>query len=152
MPSRLPLCTIAPVPEAAKHNGRILVADDHALNIELVRRGLAIMNVQIDAVENGAKLLEQLEKASYDLILMDIQMPVMDGIEATQHIRRSETPYRSVPILAFTARVMREQQEHYMSIGIDEIVKKPFSLTDLREVVTRWLNKAQALKSEEDAP
>jgi DNA-binding response OmpR family regulator len=47
---------------------------------------------------------------------------------------------------------MREQQEHYMSIGIDEIVKKPFSLTDLREVVTRWLNKAQALKSEEDAP
>lgn len=143
---------IKPVPQTSSYQGQILVADDHALNIELVRRGLAMLNVQIDAVENGQELLEMLEKNTYDLILMDIQMPIMDGIEATRRIRRSDTPYRSIPILAFTARVMREQQEHYMSIGIDEIIKKPFSLTDLRDVIKRWLQKVQAAKSGEDAP
>jgi CheY-like chemotaxis protein len=118
---------------------RILVADDYPVNIELVIRALEHLDIQVDAVENGQQALEQLEQDHYDLILMDIQMPVMDGMEATQRIRASSVPYRDVPILALTASVMREEQDEYLSMGVNDIICKPFSVKNLRQVVLKWL-------------
>lgn len=119
--------------------GRILVADDHVDNLEIIRSALSTMPVVVDFVENGKQVLDQLDQAKYDLILMDIQMPVMDGIEATEHIRQSDAVYRDIPILALTASVMRHEKEHYIRIGMNKVISKPFSIQELRSVVANWL-------------
>lgn len=119
--------------------GRILVADDYVDNREIIRSALSIMPVEVDFVENGQQVLEKLDQKDYDLILMDIQMPVMDGIEATEQIRQSSAIYRDIPILALTASVMRHQKEHYIRIGINKVISKPFSIQELRNIVTNWL-------------
>lgn len=120
-------------------SGRILVADDYEDNREIIRTALSAMSLTIDFVENGQEALNQLKRENYDLILMDIQMPVMDGVEATQYIRESDAPYRDIPILALTASVMRHQQEEYLNIGINKVISKPFSIQKLRKVVREWL-------------
>lgn len=121
--------------------GRILVADDYPDNLEIIRGALDSLDVEIDFVNNGEEVLDQIEKADYDLVLMDIQMPVMDGVEATKRIRQSTSLYRDVPILAITASVMRHEQNHYLSIGINQVIGKPFSIQQLRNIVQEWLAK-----------
>ncbi|NJL32833.1 MAG: response regulator [Chloroflexaceae bacterium] len=105
---------------------------------------LAKLAIEVDVATNGEEALKQLEQASYDLVLMDIQMPVMDGMETTRRIRQSNQPYRNVPIIALTANVMREQQDEYLALGVDDILSKPFSIKHLREVVQRWLDHRRA--------
>ena len=119
--------------------GRILVADDHANNRKIIKNALSSMAVSIDFVENGQEVLDQLKRTTYDLILMDIQMPIMDGIEATEHIRQSDANYRDVPILALTASVMSHEKEKYLSIGINKVISKPFSTNKLRRIIREWL-------------
>jgi len=127
-----------------KTTGRILVADDYKDNQDIISGVLSSLAVEIDFVSNGQEVLNLLEKHHYDLILMDIQMPVMDGVEATKRIRKSTLPYRDVPILAITASVMRHEQEHYLSIGINEVIGKPFSIQQLRDIVKEWLIKTHS--------
>ncbi|QPC84952.1 response regulator [Phototrophicus methaneseepsis] len=123
--------------------GRVLIADDYDMNVDLVKRGLSGIQIQVDSVDNGQKALEQLEKETYDLVLMDIQMPVLDGIEATKQIRNSSKPYRHVPIIALTASVMLDEQKRYLEMGINQIISKPFSIRELRETVLQWLEKTE---------
>lgn len=126
--------------------GRILLVDDYPLNIDLVTSALSSIDVVVDYAENGQEALDRLSTAQYDLILMDMQMPVMDGLEATQRIRESGMPYRSIPILALTASVMREEQAHYLAVGVNEIIAKPFSVKHLRETVKQWLTRTSTVK------
>ncbi len=118
---------------------RVLLVDDYPVNVDLVRYALADLPLQIDLAENGQQALDQLAAAAYDLVLMDMHMPVMDGMEATRRIREAAAPYRAIPILAFTANVMREQQARYLAIGVDAIISKPFAVSHLRDMVQHWL-------------
>ncbi len=121
------------------YQGRILLAEDYHLNVRLVTHALIDMGAVIDIAGNGQVVLEYLMKETYDLILMDMQMPVMDGREATRLIRESSAPYRDIPIIALTASVMRDEQEHYYELGVNAIIGKPFAIEELRLAVQQWL-------------
>lgn len=121
--------------------GRILIVDDYRDNIELITSALNGFAVEIDVVEDGQQALDKLAQHAYDLVLMDIQMPVMDGVTATQHIRASESDYADIPIIALTASVMRHQKDKYLANGINRVIAKPFSLKQIRKEVRYWLAK-----------
>jgi len=122
--------------------GRVLLADDYSVNIDLVCQALKSVDVIVDAVANGQQVLDKLAENTYDLILMDIQMPVMDGVEATQQIRKSGAAYQDIPIVALTASVMQDEQKHYLAMGMNAVISKPFSVHHLREMVVNWLEDA----------
>ncbi len=130
---------VQPPTENQTERARVLLADDLPVNVDLVRYALGDAQIHVDAVENGQQLLEQLEQTGYDLILMDVQMPVMDGIEATRRIRQSNAVFRDIPILALTASVMPEERDRYQEAGINAIISKPFSIKHLREIVSQWI-------------
>jgi CheY-like chemotaxis protein len=118
---------------------RVLLAEDHAANRMVVQRMLEMMGCKIDSVVNGREAVEAMERAAYDLVLMDIQMPVMDGLAATVAIRRNEASRgRHTPILAYTAHTMEEDHQSCLEAGMDGFVHKPILIKDLCEALARW--------------
>jgi CheY-like chemotaxis protein len=111
----------------------ILVAEDNAINQKLIERILNKLGYQIAMVGNGNEVLEKLHTERYDVILMDIQMPIMDGMETTRIIRKTQThqPY----IIALTANAMPEERESYLKAGMDEYISKPMRLERLTDVL-----------------
>ncbi|SEA50247.1 hybrid sensor histidine kinase/response regulator [Pedobacter hartonius] len=111
---------------------KILVAEDNLINQKLIERVLNKLGYQIELVDNGKQALEQLRLDHYDMVLMDIQMPVMDGMEATKVIREtlSYQPY----IVALTANAMPEERDIYLKGGMDEYISKPMNLEKLKEI------------------
>ena len=93
---------------------------------------------QVDLVRNGAEAVSAVQAKPYDLILMDVQMPVMDGLTATQHIRSLDGPARTVPIIAMTANVYAEQVAHCLEAGMSAHIGKPFDRAELCEIVVKW--------------
>jgi CheY-like chemotaxis protein/HPt (histidine-containing phosphotransfer) domain-containing protein len=93
----------------------------------------------IDIAENGAEAVSAIEKRGYDLILMDIQMPVMDGFEATRRIRAIDGVRGETPIVAITANVMIGMEESYIAAGMNAVVGKPFTPKTMLDTVQRWL-------------
>ena len=85
----------------------------------------------MDTAINGKEALEKLKKKTFDLILMDIQMPIMDGFEATKEIRKSSAKYANIPIVALTAGVMAEDLEKCLEIGMNDFLTKPVEYNDL---------------------
>lgn len=132
----------APTPYA-RHPGqppRILLAEDNPMNQQLVKRLLEPRGYEVVVVNNGAEAVAAIQKNGFDLILMDIQMPVMDGITATQAIRALEPPYRGrVPILALTAHVLPADQERCLAAGMDGYITKPIQARRLIETVEAFL-------------
>ena len=120
----------------------ILVAEDNEINQLIIKKILLAEGAQIKLVDNGQKCVDALtEKSEYDLVLMDIQMPEMDGIEATKIIRRSlNQSIANIPIVALTANVMKEDVDLYMEIGMNDHIGKPIELDKLKIVVKRTLN------------
>ncbi len=118
--------------------GRILVADDEPMNREIVVRALEQFGYKVDSARNGQEVIEQLDDHEYSLILMDIYMPVMDGIEATRQIRALDTKKRQIPIIALTASIQADERQTYLDAGISAIIGKPFSLRELRDTVEVW--------------
>jgi len=117
---------------------RILLAEDNFTNQELVVTLMRKMGYTIDAVENGRKALEIMEHKSYDIILMDVQMPVMNGIEATQAIiekyPEKDRPY----IIAVTANAMPGDRERFLESGMVDYLSKPIRFKDVQDVLIRW--------------
>jgi len=110
----------------------ILVAEDNKINFFVANKFLAGWGVIVTHAENGQLALEKLEKQSFDLILMDLHMPVMDGIEATRIIRKSADPrINSIPIVALTAAIMSENHDKIEELNINDYVLKPFKPHDL---------------------
>lgn len=103
----------------------ILVAEDNAINQRIIMSVLNRYGYQVKMVENGKEALESLERRIYDVILMDIQMPVMNGIEATKHIRERFHPERQPYIIALTADALQQSRTEYLSQGMDEVLYKP---------------------------
>lgn len=110
---------------------RILAAEDNDTSRFLIKAMLERKGHQIDSVVNGAEALEAARTRNYDLILMDMQMPVMDGMEAVRHIRKLNSPNAHIPIIALTADLIDENRNLYLSSGVDCIVGKPVDWTAL---------------------
>ncbi|MDF1820476.1 MAG: response regulator [Alcanivoracaceae bacterium] len=123
---------------------RILVAEDHLLSQKVIRGMLAKLNLEPDVVSNGAEAVEAIQKTDYDLVLMDCEMPQMDGFEATRRIRDWERMHgrRPLPIIALTAHILREHKERSMASGMNAHVAKPVELGALAEVIVRFTRPA----------
>jgi signal transduction histidine kinase/DNA-binding response OmpR family regulator len=104
---------------------RVLVAEDNSVNQLFIKMMLGRLGHFVDVVANGAEAVEAVKRVPYDLILMDIQMPEMDGPTATKVIRQLDRPISRIPIIALTANAMLGQREEYLSAGMDDYVSKP---------------------------
>ncbi|WP_254277123.1 ATP-binding protein [Halomonas sp. 3H] len=112
--------------------GRILVVEDHPTNRELAKAMLERLGQTVNLAENGQAALERLARESFDLVLMDMQMPVLDGLETTRRWRRQESPNDPrLPIVAMTANAMPEDQRRCREAGMDDVLCKPFTRGDL---------------------
>lgn len=120
--------------------GRVLVADDAAPNRELMGAILSQFGVEVVTVADGAEAVEAVKRNTYDLVLMDMHMPVMDGLSATQAIRAWETERGlRTPVLALTANVLVEQVEKCLQAGMDGHLAKPVQVPELAEALGQWL-------------
>jgi two-component system sensor histidine kinase/response regulator len=117
---------------------RALLAEDNDLNQEVAVELLKEFGVIVDVAPNGANAIELANKSDYDVILMDVQMPVMDGLSATKQLRK-EPRFRDIPILAMTAGVMKEDQEACISAGMNDHVAKPIDPAQLESILLKWL-------------
>ncbi len=120
------------------HDGaRILVVEDNDINQKMVAHMLTIMGCQADIAENGQVAVDMVSRQKYALILMDCQMPVMDGMEATRRIRQSENHVR---IVALTANTTNEDKQRCFDAGMDDFVPKPVNKLRLQKTLQRWLS------------
>lgn len=122
---------------------RILLAEDNDLNRELILAILEHEGCRVDTAVNGVEVLSLLEKAEYDLILMDVQMPEMDGIEATRRIRLSDARSRAnqTPVIAVTGNALVGDRESCLAAGMNDFLAKPFTRQEFITVLKRWLPK-----------
>lgn len=155
------------------YTARVLVVEDNPVNQEVTRRMAESLGCQVDVATNGKEALTAVEQSRYDLVLMDCQMPEMDGFEATREIRRRESKRNAergtrndeqndpsafspqpsalsrLPIIALTAHAMAGDREQCLSAGMDDYLSKPFSQEQLSAVLGRWLSgNAAALRAE----
>lgn len=117
---------------------RVLLAEDNAINRKLARLMLEKTGFRVDAVENGRLAVEAVRSTSYDLVLMDMQMPEMDGLEATRAIR-SDAAFVDLPIIAMTANVMQGDKDSCLAAGMNDYLSKPISPAKFHETLKKWL-------------
>ena len=118
---------------------RLLLVEDVAVNRELIATLLAPFDVTIEMAENGQLAVEAMQRASFDLVLMDVQMPVMDGLTAARAIRALPSPRAgATPIIAMTANVLPEQVQKCLDAGMDDHLGKPVSPAALLAVLSHW--------------
>ena len=120
---------------------RVLLAEDNPVNREVAMGMLALLGCHVDVAENGRQATDAASKQHYDLVLMDCQMPVMDGFAATAAIRKREqqTHAARTPIIALTANAMEGDREQCLAAGMDDYLSKPFSLESLQSAIHRWI-------------
>jgi len=121
--------------------GRILLVEDNVVNQKVASAMLAKMGLDVDLAENGEAALQLSIANSYDVVLMDVQMPVMDGLSATRSLRQREAQEGTarLPIVAMTANAMSDDRDTCLNAGMDDYLSKPFKREQLRAMVARWL-------------
>ena len=128
------------VDTAARLHGRVLLAEDNPVNQEVAKAILASLGLEVDSADNGAEALALVGKQVYDVVLMDCQMPVMDGYRATAAIRAGEAgSAKRLPIVALTANAMEGDRTKCLAAGMDDYLAKPYSKSQLQQVLIRWL-------------
>jgi two-component system sensor histidine kinase/response regulator len=130
-------------PLAKQKSARILLAEDNPINQQVAICTLQALGYNADLANNGLEALNFLKKSSFDLVLMDCQMPEMDGYSATREIRKleHENHLKHTPVIAMTASALIGDKEKCLSAGMDDYISKPIDITQLEEVLKRWLKK-----------
>ena len=136
-----PIVTRHTIREMRRGAVRILLAEDNIVNQQVAVGILKKLGLHADAVANGAEAVNALETLPYDLVLMDVQMPVMDGLAATRQIRNPRSAVRNhqIPVIAMTAHAMRGDREKCLEAGMDDYVTKPVDPKALAEALNKWL-------------
>lgn len=117
---------------------RILLAEDYVTNREVVRLHLSDLGIELETAENGMEALELCRKNPYDLVLMDVHMPRMSGLEAASEIRRLPD-WESIPIIAMTASAFKEDRQNCMEAGMNDFMAKPIRKKNLLSLISQWL-------------
>jgi CheY-like chemotaxis protein len=120
----------------------VLLVEDHPINQKLATVLLQRMGFQVDLAKDGAEAVLAAESRAYDLILMDVQMPVMNGIEATEKIRAGSGPNKTTPIVALTANAMQSDKDACFAAGMNDFLTKPFSKEGLAQALERQLQRS----------
>jgi PAS domain S-box-containing protein len=131
--------SVTPSPLKSDRNLKVLVAEDDPTNRKVAEHYLNKMGFDVELVPNGMEALNKLDKESYDLILMDCQMPMMDGYQATKEIRLRERSMSHIPIIALTANAVNGDAEKCFAAGMDAYVPKPVKMKSLKEVINQTL-------------
>jgi CheY-like chemotaxis protein len=124
--------------EAAADLPRLLLVDDNELNLEVAAALLKILGYEVDLARDGIEAIERAQQCSYAAILLDVQMPRMDGLEATRHLRQTAR-HASTPIIAMTASVFEEDRQSCLAAGMNDLVAKPVDPRLLASVLRRWV-------------
>ena len=117
----------------------MLIAEDSQINQIVAARALERCGCRVEVVGDGTCALKALETSRYDLVLMDCQMPGMDGYEATTELRRREGAERRTPVVAMTAQAMDGDRRRCLAAGMDDYISKPMRSRELMELLTRWI-------------
>ncbi len=120
---------------------RLLLAEDNPANQRLAVLMLQKLGCRVDVAANGREAVSMVSRFPYDLIMMDCQMPELDGLRATEEIRRMQPPVSQTPIVALTANAFRSDQESCLAVGMNDFLSKPLTLDQLLPVLRRWLPK-----------
>ena len=132
--------------DAQPRKARILVIDDIDTNLEIVEAYLVDNGYRVDCVTSALEAIQMLGANEYDLVLMDIQMPIMDGVAATKRIRALPAPIRDIPIIAMTGNVLPQQVRSFLEAGMNDHVGKPIERAKLYNNVRRWLPKHEGAR------
>ena len=134
-------------PDAARWAGRCaLLVEDNAVNMIVAETQLERLGLRVVTAVNGVLALEALDRQAFDVVLMDCQMPIMDGYEAVQRWRRIEagrTDTRRTPVIALTANAMAGDREHCLKAGYDDHLGKPFSRDEIQQILRQWLGRQE---------
>jgi two-component system, sensor histidine kinase and response regulator len=137
-----------------RYSGRVLLVEDNAINQRVARRFLERLGCAVQVVGDGAQAIDAFQRSAYGFILMDMQMPIMDGIEATRRIRELEGGRSRTPIVALTANAMMGTLERCLEAGMDDYLTKPLDISRLEDVLDRFMDNSadRNSKPESGAP
>ncbi|HEX7152836.1 MAG TPA: response regulator [Thermoanaerobaculia bacterium] len=138
----------APQRIAMRPNARILLVEDNPVNQKLALRQLQRFGCHADTAANGVEAVEAVSRIDYDVVLMDCQMPEMDGFAATREIRRREGGHRHTPIIALTANALEGDRERCVAAGMDDYLSKPLLEPELMRALARFIGEAEPLDAE----
>jgi CheY-like chemotaxis protein len=146
-PARFDLALAEPRPAAARAAdesvAQVLLAEDDPVNRMVAQHQLRSLGYRVTVVENGREVLAALEQGGVDAVLMDCQMPELDGWEATREIRRRERAGEHLPIIAVTAHALEGDRQRCLEAGMDDYVAKPYREKMLGAVLERWLGRRE---------
>ncbi|MEM8901856.1 MAG: response regulator, partial [Bacteroidota bacterium] len=132
---------------AEKNPLSILVAEDNRVNQKYIQKVFSRLGYEITIVDNGKKVLDQVEENYYDLIFMDLNMPVMDGITSTVKVRANQDIKHQPIIIAMTANAFSDDKERCMEAGMNDYLSKPAKISDITELTEKWSEKIKLEKS-----
>ena len=142
----------AAVSQRTKFDAKILVTEDNIINQKLIKRILEEHGMTVDIANNGLESFEKRRNGTYDLLFMDIQMPVMDGIEATHEILdyEEDEELAHIPIVALTANALKGDRERFLGEGMDEYITKPIETTELLYILNKFLSHQAIAETEQE--
>ncbi|MGM9490683.1 ATP-binding protein [Ideonella sp. YS5] len=145
---RLDKGRLSPLPRPAsdrtlqRFEGRVLLCDDEPVNQLVAQLHLEALGASVDVVDHGEAAIESVRRTRYDLVLLDMQMPDMDGIQACQLIRSERGVHASPPIVIWTASMLAMDPTHFKAAGADDVLAKPFEPEELKQLLSKFLAKA----------